>query len=144
MATNMDRVFNSMYRVLPKRTVTFREATGWDEATGTPIYAPDRQITAKILDKPRSEDTVRGVSVVVDACFVTIWFRDWFGRDNDNVTEDELKGLVASAIGQVEEARNVKYSYFMVDGFRQEYRSHAFLSRPDGKLYAVRFMLQAA
>jgi hypothetical protein len=144
MATNMDRVFNQVYKVVPKRGALFREALSWDEFNEVPVYAADRTVQANIVDKPRYEDKERGVTVILDGVLLIVWFRDWFARATDDVTDEDLQALSKSLKGNVRETDGRNHSRFYVDGEWLQYASHACLARPDGKLYCVRITLQAA
>jgi hypothetical protein len=146
MAASLDRVFEQVHRKIPMRPITLREATGWNDTTNAPTYAADRDIKAIVVDRPRKWDTERNAYVVVDGCFLTIWFKDWFSRSTYTATTAELQSLAQSAKGNVLEVDATFYSRFIVDGTEMQYQSHRFLPWPDvdATLYAVQFTLQAA
>lgn len=141
-------IFDNHYKVRAVRNITFRKATGLDPFTASAVqYGPDKTILAGILYESVGLRLNRGVLMPQDRIEIHIWLRDWFGRDNDVATPEELQAMVGELKGQVNVANGDKetYSRFLLDGSSAfKYSLHAWDHRPDGQVFAILIRLQAA
>lgn len=138
---SLSSIFARMHEMAPSRTITFKRAV---LSGGVVTYAADVQLKVSIRYRDVGFDFERGVLYHQSRVEALIWFRDWFGRSTDGATAAELQDLVSKLKGDVKEGDPEHYSRFEVDGASLKYDSHQFDERPDGTLFAVLVVFQAA
>lgn len=142
MSINWNSIFDDIHNKRAARTVTFREAIGYSLASEAVTYASDAQLTAKVLWRNDGTEFRRGVWVEEDQASLVIWFKDLTSKTTG--TSSEITDWTARFKGAVNEGVRERYSRFIIDGQRLKAREVFPIERPDGNVYALRVLLEAA
>jgi len=146
MSIDWNAVFNTIYDLKAKRDVVFREATSYALESAAVTYASDATLPAKVLWRDDSLEFQRGRGGAVwqetDRGSLVIWFKDLTG--NPTATSTEVGSYISRFKGAVNEAFGEYFSRFIVDGQYLKARAVIPIERPDGKIYALKILIQAA
>ena len=137
-----DAVFTTIRSLKAVRDITFLEATAYSLASETLTYAAGSTLPAKILWRDDSLRFQRGVWQENDQASLIVWMVDLTG--NKTATTTDVTEWTRKFKGMVQEGDREAYSRFTVDGQRLKARAVVPLERPDGRIYALRIILQAS
>lgn len=139
---NWDHVFDTIRGLRASRPVAFREATDYQLASGVVTYASTQIVPAKVHWRNDAAVFARGVWQEADQATLVVWAKDLTG--NATLAEAETVDWIRRLKGRVQEGGREAWSRFDVDGQALKARAVYPLERPDGKVYALRVVLEAA
>ena len=149
MSPNFDVIFDQIHDLRASRSIDLREALTYQLESASVTYAPTFSVDAKVLWKGDAVGLQRGsrstqgiVWTEIDKASLIIWFRDLTGKPTA-ASGSEIADWIRRFKGAIYEGSREYYSRWDVDGQALKTRDVFPIERPDGKVYALKVMLQA-